>query len=208
SGFVAEAFLLAGAAFQQLLSGLISSLTLVVELAADHVLALRLTLGFVGRTGDVDLDRGRDLGVQADQHLVDAQRLDRRVQDDLRALDLAAFGADGLSDVATGDRTVQLAGFASLTDHNVALTVDLVGDLLSVGLVLLVALLDGDALDFEGLQVGFGGATSLVARQKGVTGEAGLDGDGVADGAEVRAALQQNGLHLTSPRTARTPLRR
>lgn len=50
SGFVAEAFLLAGAAFQQLLGGLISRLTLVVELAADHVLALGLTLGFVGRT--------------------------------------------------------------------------------------------------------------------------------------------------------------
>ena len=45
---VAEAFLLAGAAFQQLLGRLFGGLTFVVELAADDVFTLGLTLGFVG----------------------------------------------------------------------------------------------------------------------------------------------------------------
>ena len=180
-------------------------LALIVELAADHVLALGLALGLVHRAGDVDLDRGADLGVQADRHFVDAQALDRRVQDDLRALDLAAFGLDGLGDVATGDRTVQVTGFTGLTDHDVGLAVDLVGDLLGVGLVLLVALLDGGAVEFERLQVGGGGPAGLVARQKEVTGEAVLDGHDVADGAEILDAFKQNDLHLTSPRTAGGP---
>lgn len=100
SGFVAEAFLLTGAAFDQFLGRLLGGLALIVELAADHVLALGLTLGFIHRTGDVDLDRCADLGVQANRHFVDAQGLDRRVQDNLRTLDLAAFGLDGLGDVA------------------------------------------------------------------------------------------------------------
>ena len=64
SGFVAEAFLLTGAAFDQFLGRLLGGLALVVELAADHVLALGLALGLVHRAGDVDLDRGADLGVR------------------------------------------------------------------------------------------------------------------------------------------------
>ena len=95
--------MLTGAAFDQLLGRLLGGLALIVELAADHVFALGLTLGLIHRTGDVDLDRGADLGVQANRHFVDAQALDRRVQDDLRALDLAAFSLDGFGDVAAGD---------------------------------------------------------------------------------------------------------
>ena len=205
SPFSGKVTRLAGAAGDHVLGLFQGRFAVLVIGRLDHVLALRLTLGFVGRTGDVDLDRGADLGVQANRHFVDAQALDRRVQDDLRALDLAAFGLDGLGDVATGDRTVQVTGFTGLTDHDVGLAVDLVGDLLCFGLVLLVALLDGGAVEFERFEVGRGRATSLVARQQVVTSEAVLDGDDVADGAEVLDAFQQNDLHLTSPRTAGGP---
>src|SRR5690606_40737341 len=117
------------------------------------------------------------------------------------------FSRDWSSDVCSSDldRTVQLTGVTRLADHDVGLAVDLVGDLLRVGLVLLVTRLDGGALDFEGLQVGGGGPAGLVARQKEVTGEAVLDGHDVADGAEVLDAFKQNDLHLTSPRRAGGP---
>ena len=143
--------------------------------------------------------------MQANQHVVDAQRLDRGVENDLAALDLAAFGRDGLDDVARGDRTVQLTRLTGLPDHDIGLAVDLGADRAGVGLVLLVAGLDGGAVEFERLQVRRRGPTGLVARQKEVAGEAVLDGNDVADGAEIIDALKQNDLHLISPRKAGGP---
>ena len=143
--------------------------------------------------------------MQADQHFVDAQGLDRDVQDNLRLLDLRTGSLDRFGHVATGDRTVQLARLTRLADHDVGLTVDLVGDLLGLGLVLVVAGLDGGAFDLEGLQIGFRRPASFVAGQQEITGEAVLDGDDVADGAEVLDAFKQNDLHLTSPRRAGGP---
>src|SRR5690606_5829749 len=182
-----------------------SGFAVFVHGGLDDVFTLGLTFGFFGRAGDVDLDDGRDLSVQAHSDLVNAQRLDRGVEHDLAALDLAAFGRDGLDDVASGDRTVQLTRLTGLPDHDIGLAVDLGADGASVGLVLLVAGLDGGAVEFERLQVGGRGPTGLVARQKEVTGEAVLDGYDIADGAEVIDAFKQNDLHITSPRRAGGP---
>jgi hypothetical protein len=51
---------------------------------------------------------------------------------------------------------------------------------------LFVAGLDLGALGVEDLQIGAGGPQGLVARQEEVAGEAVLDSDDVADGAEAR----------------------
>ena len=142
-----EAFLLASAAFEQVLGGFFGgrrALRRTAEL--DHVLAPGLTLGFVGRRAMLIVTVTRDFGVQADLHLVDAERLDRLVQHDLRALDLAAFGLDGVGDVAAGDRTVELAGFAGLTDQDVGRAVELLAGLAGLGLGLVVAGFDLGAL--------------------------------------------------------------
>ena len=50
-------------------------------------LAGGLQLGFVGAAGDVDGDRGVDLGVEGDADRVEAELLDRLVEDDLAAVE-------------------------------------------------------------------------------------------------------------------------
>ena len=50
---------------------------------------------------------------------INAEGLDGLVEHDHRAVDLAAFGVDDVGDVAAGDRAVQVAGFARLTDQDV-----------------------------------------------------------------------------------------
>src|SRR6516164_8198894 len=58
------------------------------------VLAASEPLGLVGVARDGDADRHFDLGMQRNRHLVQADRLDRRVERDLGAIDRKAFLRD------------------------------------------------------------------------------------------------------------------
>src|SRR5262249_31442376 len=100
----------------------------------DDVFALGLAIGFVRRAGDIDLHRGRDFRVQAHADIVEANGLDRLVEHDRAALDLAARLDDLVGDIARGDRTIELARFAGLTDQHVGRAVDLARSLLRVSL--------------------------------------------------------------------------
>ena len=53
--------------------------------------ALGLTLGFFGRTGNVELDRDFNFGMKPDRDIVQADGLDRRVHVNLAAADVEAF---------------------------------------------------------------------------------------------------------------------
>src|SRR5678815_4461746 len=66
---------------------------------------------------DPDLQLGRDLGVQPDGHGVDAQRLDRILEDDLPLVDREAFLVQRLGDVRVGHRSVQRVALADLPDN-------------------------------------------------------------------------------------------
>ena len=68
-------------------------------------------------------------------------------------------------------------------------------DLPAASLGLGVAGFDLGALAFEDLQVGGVGAQRLGARQQEVAGEAVLDVDHVAEGAEAFDAFEQNDFH-------------
>src|SRR5690606_1451626 len=101
-----------------------------------QALALRLPLGVIGRAGTVDFDGDLDFGVQVQHDLVQADRLDRRVELDLVATDVEAFGDQRLEDVTGSDRTVELAGFASGADDDEGLAVERVGNGLGFRLAL------------------------------------------------------------------------
>src|SRR5262249_13804329 len=56
-----------------------------------------------------------------------------------------------------------------------------------------------DALRFELLAIGVGGAQRLAARQQKIAGESVLDADGFAHLAELRHAFEENDFHLVNP---------
>jgi hypothetical protein len=56
-----------------------------------HVDALRLQLGLLGRAGDVDVDGHRHFRMKRNPDVLDADRLDRPVEDDLVLGDLVAL---------------------------------------------------------------------------------------------------------------------
>ena len=78
---------LAGAGFGQRLADFEAEIVHRGLLAHGEVLALRLTLGLLGRAGDVDRDIRLDLGMQVDRRLVQAERLDRLLERDVVAMD-------------------------------------------------------------------------------------------------------------------------
>jgi hypothetical protein len=116
-------------------------------------------------------------------------------QIDLAALDLLAIGNQRIGDVAGRDRTVKLAGFAGLTDHDDGLAVEIGSDLFSVRAALGVTGFDHLALGFELGAVGIRRTERLALRQQEVTAEPVLDGDFVADGAQTAHALEKNDFH-------------
>src|SRR5581483_9091040 len=97
---------------------------LVHRLGRDR-LASRLTLGLVGRTGDIDGHVRHHLGMEGDADLVQPQRLDRTIEHHLTALDREPALGEGRGDVAGRDRAVELARVARLADDNEALAVEL-----------------------------------------------------------------------------------
>ena len=75
----------------------------------DDVDALGLEIGFLRRTGDVDLDHHRDLRVERDLDVVHAERLDRAIEHDLALGYLRANAFQRFRDVAGTDRAVEMA---------------------------------------------------------------------------------------------------
>ncbi len=67
-------------------------------------------------------------GMQHDPHLGQAERLDRMVEHDLRAVDGQAARGAALGDVAIGHRAVQAAGLARLADDDDGQAGDPLGD--------------------------------------------------------------------------------
>ena len=65
--------------------------------------ALRLQFGFFGRPRDVDCDCHRYFGVKLYAHFIQADRLDRLVENDLILLNLRTLNVERLDDVAHRD---------------------------------------------------------------------------------------------------------
>lgn len=170
-----------------------------VGLGRDHVFTGRLAFGFLFGTGDIDRHHHGDVGVQLDAHVVDAQRLDRRIQHDLRAGNRSAAGRHDVGDVAGRDRTVELTALAGLADHDEAFAVDRFTSRGSFRSAFGVTLFQRFAFGFETGQVGFGGAQRLFLRQQEVAGEAVFDSDFIADMAVPANALEQNDFHWITP---------
>ena len=159
------------------------------------VFAAGLLVGFVLRAGDVDRHRDDDLGMQRDSRRVQAQRLDRLVQDHLAAVDGEAALGDDVGKIARRDRAVELAGVAGRADGNEGLAFELGRDGFGFLLELEVIGFELRALAFELGEIVLRGAQSLFLRQKIVACEAVLDVDDIAHLAEAADTLQKNDLH-------------
>ena len=137
--------------------------------------------------------------MHGDRDRVLADGLDRRVQHDLAAADGDAIGLERCDDVAHRNRTEQLAGFGSLTQHDDVAAVDLLRDLGCFALRLEVA---GLEVGLHALELGAivrGGAQRLAALEQKIAGKAVLDADDFAHLAELGDAFQQNDFHIDSP---------
>src|SRR5271166_2482947 len=186
---------LAGAGFRERLADFEAEVVHRRLLTHAEVLTLRLTLGLLGRAGDVDGDFRLDFRMQVDRHGVEAERLDRMLNEDMAALDGEARGGQRLRDVARRHRPIELSGLAGLANDDHRRPVYLGGNLVGAALELVVARFEFGALGLEFLLVGLGRAQRLAARQQEVAGVAVLDADGVAHGTELADALQQYDVH-------------
>src|SRR3954451_22810960 len=81
-------------------------------LASGDGLAARLALGLLGAAGNVDRHLHLDLRVEAHRDGVQAERLYRRVERHLLAVQGEAAGRHGPGEVAGRDRAVEHAGLA------------------------------------------------------------------------------------------------
>jgi hypothetical protein len=133
--------------------------------------------------------------MEADAELVQAERLDRAVEQDLAALDGNAACRHDLGDVARADRAVELAAVAGLADDDEAFAGELAGDGFGFRFQFEIAGLELRALALEALAVGRGGSERLALRQQEIAGEAVLDGHHVAHLAKPADALKKDHLH-------------
>ena len=157
-----------------------------------HVDALLLHLGLFGRTSDVDLDGHGHFGVQRNANVEQADGLDRLVENDLRTRDLVTFAFKCFDDVADRDRAVQLASARCLTDQNDLRAVDLLGFLFGFATLLSVFLFEPLTIGFEDLLVGFVGAQRLAVGEQEVARVTVLDGNDVADGAQLLDTFEED----------------
>ena len=137
--------------------------------------------------------------MQLHRHDVQANGLDRRQQRDLIAVYAHAASGDDVGDVAGRDRSVELAGFAGLTDDDEALAVERGVHLLGFGLLFQIAGLKLGALIVEALLVGAGGAQRFALRQQEIARKAVAHLNGFAHLAQFGDAFEQNDFHVYSP---------
>ena len=126
---------------------------------------------------------------------VEAEVLDRMVENHLAAVEGEAAGGGGVGDVAGGDRAVEGAAVGGGANHREGLAVELLRDRFGFLLRFEVADLELGAVGLEALEVRFGGAQRLALGQEEVAGVAVLDGDDLAHLAELGDALEEYDLH-------------
>src|SRR5207237_10024877 len=86
-----------------------------------------------------DHERHFDFRMKRQRDFISADRLDRRIEHDLRAVDLAPVGLNQTGNVTGRYRTEQLSGLACLPQDHVALAVELATKLACFALHLEVA---------------------------------------------------------------------
>jgi hypothetical protein len=171
----------------------------LVFLTRRDVFAAVDALGLIGAARHGDADGDFNLGMDGDVDLVLADGLDRGIEQHLAAADGDAIGLEGRDDVADADRSEQLAGFGSLTQHDHVAAVDLLRDLRRFALGLEVV---GLELGLHAVELGAvvgGGAQRLAALEQKVAGKPVLDADDFAHLTELGNAFQQDDFHFNSP---------
>ena len=144
---------------------------------------------------DADVDCHLDFGVQRNRYLVQSDRLDRRVQRDLSAVDSKTLFRDQQGQVARGDRAIKLAALGRLAQHREALAVELLSDLFRFPFLLEVARFELDFHLLEARAVVLGRAQRFALGQEIVAREPVLDAYDVAHLAELGDALKQDYFH-------------
>jgi hypothetical protein len=175
-----------------IVSGVTASLALIDAAIAEGADAVTLVFDYDAPFADEPAGLFR---VQVDGNLVEAECLDRCVQHNLVAVNGVALDGKLLGNVAGGNRTVELAHFASLTDDDDDLTVKLLGNAAGGCLGLLVTLFNCGALGAELFEIALCGAQCLAAWQEEVAGIAVLDADDIAELAEIWNAFEKNNVH-------------
>src|SRR3546814_16563788 len=88
------------------------------DLLGGDIDALGLKIGFFGRAGDIDLHDLIDFGVKRDPNVMDAERLDRAIEDDLVLRYLRTVSFQRLAEVAGRNRAVTLPGVRRWADDD------------------------------------------------------------------------------------------
>src|SRR5882724_5453363 len=158
----------------------------------------RCVLGGLRFLADVDVYAGGDLTEHLDGDRVVAESLDGFGELDLALVNLEALGCEAFGDVRSSDgaeEMIVLAGLASELDGHAAE---------EFGLLLRGVHFRGgffrerSANALESFHVAGGGFDGQLARQKKITGVAGLYGDDVTTMAELIDVFLQNDLHVFS----------
>src|SRR5262245_794957 len=142
-----------------------SSRFLGVCTAHRHIISTRNALRFVCTARDCNGDCDLDFGMKRQWHFVLADRLDWCIERNQRTRDLCSVILEQGSNITRGNRAKQLTRFASLTQHHVALAVELARKLAGFALQFEVARLKLDLHLLESLLVVDRRSQGLAARE-------------------------------------------
>ena len=160
-------------------------------------------LGLGGRSGlggsvdaDEDLDRGGDVTIELDGHVVSTDGLDRGTMADTLLVDVEAeLGLDGFDDLGRGDGAKELALITNLGVNGNALAVESRLERLGVGDALCLALLDAVTTLLELLDVARGGGGGDLVGEQVVLRESLSDVYDVALSAIAPKLTQEDDFH-------------
>src|SRR5262249_33916781 len=134
-------------------------------------------------------------GMKGERDWVLPDRLDRRIELDLAALDREATFSKQRGKIAGRHRAVELPGFRCLAQYREAAAFELLRDLLGLAAQLEIARLELRLHGFEARLVLLRGAQRLALSQQEVACIAVLDAHYVADLAEFGDTFEQNHFH-------------
>src|SRR5262249_25878778 len=172
-----------------------SSLLFGLRASYRDILASRDALGFVGTTRDGDSDRNLNFRMERQRHFVLANRLDRRIEHDLRACDLCTVIFEQAGNIPRRNRPKQLASFARLTQNHIALAIEFPGKFACFTLHLEIASLKFGFHILEAFFVVGGRSQGLAAWQQKVAGKAILHTHDVTHLTELSDSLEQYHFH-------------
>src|SRR5579875_762880 len=133
--------------------------------------------------------------MQMHRNLMQTERLNRCLEDNLIAIDIKAAAGDCSGNVARRDRAVKIAGFARLTDDDEDLTVQLFGYSGGLGPRLEIARFELGPLAFKPRLIGLSRPQSFALGKEKIAGIAILDPDGFTHLAKLADAFEQNNFH-------------